>query len=128
MSGAGGAVADGGLAGTVDAAQDDDGDEMVVAEDEGHAKACGGGGGGGGGEDVGDGHQGGQGLQALVLCPTRELALQVAAHLREVVGGTGLAVVVRDVLPCVCVVSERVCRCIFCICFWSYCRDGGCVS
>lgn len=35
-----------------------------------------------------------QRLEALVLCPTRELALQVAAHLREVVGGTGLDVVV----------------------------------
>lgn len=34
------------------------------------------------------------GLQALVLCPTRELALQVAAHFREVVRDTGLAVVV----------------------------------
>lgn len=52
--------------------------------------------------DADDGHRVGmdgekkeqQGLQALVLCPTRELALQVAAHLREVVGGTGLAVVV----------------------------------
>lgn len=35
-----------------------------------------------------------KGLQALVLCPTRELALQVAAHFREVVRDTGLAVVV----------------------------------
>ncbi|CAB1111828.1 unnamed protein product [Ectocarpus sp. CCAP 1310/34] len=34
-----------------------------------------------------------EGLQALVLCPTRELALQVAAHLREVVRDTGVAVV-----------------------------------
>ncbi|CAM9425997.1 unnamed protein product, partial [Sphacelaria rigidula] len=54
--------------------------------------------------DADDGHRVGmdgekkeqQGLQALVLCPTRELALQVAAHLREVVGGTGLAVVVME--------------------------------
>lgn len=36
-----------------------------------------------------------EGLQALVLCPTRELALQVSSHLREVVIGTGLSVVVR---------------------------------
>lgn len=34
------------------------------------------------------------GLQALVLCPTRELALQVAAHLKEVVRDTGISVVV----------------------------------
>ncbi|CAM9797019.1 unnamed protein product [Scytosiphon promiscuus] len=42
-------------------------------------------------EDGGEGSE--QGLQALVLCPTRELALQVAAHLREVVRDTGVAVV-----------------------------------
>lgn len=36
-----------------------------------------------------------EGLQALVLCPTRELALQVAAHFREVTRDTGIAVVVR---------------------------------
>lgn len=35
-----------------------------------------------------------KGLQSLVLCPTRELALQVAAHFREVVRDTGLSVVV----------------------------------
>lgn len=44
-------------------------------------------------DDGGEGLQ--EGLQALVLCPTRELALQVAAHLREVVRDTGVAVVVR---------------------------------
>lgn len=45
------------------------------------------------------------GLEALVLCPTRELALQVAAHLREVIGGTGLSVVVsgeRCSFSCMC--------------------------
>ena len=62
------------------------------------AAAAGGGGGDGEGE-AGKGQEDGAageglGLQALVLCPTRELALQVAAHLREVVRDTGVAVVV----------------------------------
>ncbi|CAM9485006.1 unnamed protein product, partial [Choristocarpus tenellus] len=42
----------------------------------------------------GESGEGGEPLQALVLCPTRELALQVCAHLKEVIKGTGLAVVV----------------------------------
>lgn len=37
------------------------------------------------------------GLQALIICPTRELALQVTKHLKEVVLGTGLQVVVREI-------------------------------
>ncbi|CAN0374955.1 unnamed protein product, partial [Ectocarpus fasciculatus] len=48
---------------------------------------------GGGGEEEEEGEGLQEGLQALVLCPTRELALQVAAHLREVVRDTGVAVV-----------------------------------
>lgn len=61
---------------------DGDGDAAGAEEEEG-------------GGDGGAGGAGGEGLQALVVCPTRELALQVAAHLREVVRDTGLAVVVR---------------------------------
>lgn len=45
-------------------------------------------------EEEEDGGRLQEGLQALVLCPTRELALQVASHLREVVRDTGVAVVV----------------------------------
>lgn len=75
-------------------------DAAAAAASEAETKAVVGGAVGGGG---GDGEAGedeeekdgvGEGLQALVLCPTRELALQVAAHLREVVRDTGLAVVV----------------------------------
>ena len=63
------------------------------------AAAAAGGGGGDGEGEAGKGQEDGAageglGLQALVLCPTRELALQVAAHLREVVRDTGVAVVV----------------------------------
>lgn len=58
-----------------EAASEAKGEEAVAAGDDGEAGAD-------------------EGLQALVLCPTRELALQVAAHLREVVRDTGLAVVV----------------------------------
>lgn len=63
------------------AAKERKADEALEGEGEGDGDGVG-----------GEGLQ--EGLQALVLCPTRELALQVAAHLREVVRDTGVAVVV----------------------------------